>query len=204
MSRTCARSPRSSNGCATTSGRRAATVSAAGGSLSAAGGSVSGGARARRLPAAAGRASQPWDEGLAAQRAGDQVNRARRGDQPLTLGLIRGQDCRKAGWRQIVAKLGPGGPIALPSAFDARGEMVPSERRQRHRMPDQYAVQPVIRRHHVEQPVHCRLLEPGRTRRMHAVRPPGGYERCWHKLSIALIEHSIYILNLPWIMGVPG
>jgi len=106
------------------------------------------------------------------QRAADQVYRALGGDQPLTFGLVSGQNCGQTARRQVVAKLGSRAPVTLPGALDTCGEMMPCQCCQRHRVADQYAVQPVIRRHYVEQPVHRGLLEPGRARRMHPVRPP--------------------------------
>ena len=77
---------------------------------------------------------------------------------------------------------------------------MPGECCQRYWMTDQYAVQPVVRRDYVEQPVHRSLLETGRAWRVHAVRPPGRYECCCHSLSITRFEHSIYILILPLVM----
>ena len=87
---------------------------------------------------------------------------ARGGDQPPTLGLIRGQDRGEAAGRQVLAELGPRAAVALAGALDAGGQVMPGQRRERHRMTYQDAVQPVIRRHHVEQPVHRCLLETRR------------------------------------------
>jgi hypothetical protein len=62
-------------------------------------------------------------------------------------------------------------------------------------MPDEYSVQPVIRRDDVEQPAHGRLLEARTAGRMNAFRP-SGRDIASHAYSVAGFEQDFYILSL--------
>jgi hypothetical protein len=95
----------------------------------------------------------------------------RSGHEPVSFSLIGGEHRGQAGRRQVLPELGPRASVAIPGTLDARGDVVPGERRECHRMLAEHAVLPVVGRHDVEQPAHRRPLEVGGTGRVHALRP---------------------------------
>jgi hypothetical protein len=128
------------------------------------------------------RPAQLRREDLAAQRPADQVHGARGLDQPAALGAVDLQHGVNAAGRQV-AQLSASGPVPLARAPDARGQVVPGQHGERHRVPAQHPVQPVVGRHDIEQPRHRRLLESFAARRVHAGGPAGRNILC-HESSL--------------------
>jgi hypothetical protein len=141
------------------------------------------------------RPAQLGHERLAAQRSAHQLGRLGRGDKSAAFCLICSEYSRESAWRQVLAELGSSAPVALPGAFDASGQVVASQRCQRHRVADEHFVEPVIRRNYVEQPAHRCLLEPGVTRRMDALWPSSWDIAC-HAHSICRFELKFYMILL--------
>ncbi len=85
-------------------------------------------------------AAQLRGEDLAAQRPLDKVHGACGLDQPATLGAVGRQHRLHAAGRQLAAELGAGGPVTLACALHARGQVMPGQGGERHRVPAQHAV----------------------------------------------------------------
>ena len=129
-------------------------------------------------------------EDLPAQRPADQIHGAGGLDQPAALGAVDLEHGLHPAGRQLPAELGAGGPVPFARAADTGGYVMPGEHRERVRVPAQHAVQPVVGRHHIEQPGHRGLLELLAVGRMNAGRPARRKVRC-HLTSISRrVEHK--------------
>lgn len=148
----------------------------------------------RRSPCtAAGPADRrgPGREHLTAQRAAHQVHRTRRADQPAALSAVGRQHRLQAMPRKLGAELGPDCSVALACTLDAGGQVMPGQFRERHRVPPQHPVHPVVRRNHVQQPRHRGLLETIAARRVNPDRP-SVWKVMHHEASIEGIEHTFH------------
>lgn len=117
-------------------------------------------------------------------------------DEAAALGLVRSQHGRETARRQILPELGPRAAVALAGALDAGRQMVSRKRRERDRMADEYSVQAIVRRDHVEEPAHGALLEAGTAWRVNAVWPSRRDITC-HDSSLGWFEQDFYIAVLP-------
>src|ERR1035438_581523 len=111
-------------------------------------------------------------ERLTAQGAFDQADRTGGGGEPGALLAVGGEHGIDGVRWQRPGELGPGRAVSLARAVDTRCGVVPGHGGQRHRVASQDAVQPVVRRHHLEQPAHRGGLEILSVRRVHSGRPP--------------------------------
>lgn len=148
-----------------------------------------GACRCTRVAAAPADGGEPRRECLAAQRPAHQVHGTRCAHQPAALSAIGRQHGIESVARELGAQFRPDQPVALARPLDAPGQVMPGQLRERHRVPPQHAVHPVVRRHHVQQPHHGGLLEPLTARRVNPDRPAGWNVTC-HYSSIGEIEQT--------------
>jgi hypothetical protein len=160
-----------------------------------------GACRCTRVAAAPADGGGPRRERLAAQRPAHQVHGTCRAHQPAALSAISRQHGLEPVARELGAQFRPDQPVALARPLNARGQVMPGQLRERHRVPPQHAVHPVIRRHHVQQPRHRGLLKSLAARR---VNPdgPAGWNVTRHYSSIGVIEQTFQsiMVGLPPLM----
>lgn len=156
-------------------------------------------ARGATAPADSG---GPRSECLAAQRPAYQIHGTCRAHQSAALGAIDRQHGLQPVPRKLCAQLCPDHPVTIARSLDARGQVMPGQLRERHRVPPQHAVDPVVRRHHVQQPRHRGLLESLAARRMDPHGPAGRNVLC-HDISIEGVEHTLHLImaDLPDASG---
>lgn len=147
-------------------------------------------ARGATAPADGGRRR---GERLAAQRLAHQIHGTCCAHQSAPLGAIGRQDGLQPVPRKFGAQLCPDHPVAFARPLNAGGQVMPGQLRERHRVPPQHAVDPVVRWHHVQQPGHRGLLEPLAAWRMDPHRPAGRNVMC-HDISIEGVEHTFHLI----------
>ena len=163
-----------------------------------------GACRCTRVAAAPADGGEPRRECLAAQRPAHQVHGTCRAHQPAAFSAIGRQHGLESVPRELRAQFRPDQPVALARPLDARGQMMPGQLRERHRVPPQHAVHPVVRRHHVQQPHHGGLLESLTARRVNPDRP-AGWNVTRHYSSIGEIEQTFQsIMIAPLASRWPG